>query len=304
MAEESTGAVEETSAPSEEMVKITDATEDDLDAFLNENEYREGEDVSENVEEEAQPVDPSEQQKQDEGIQEEPQIDVAAEQEKMQQNLERFRKQVEGQEILMQRQISKIAELKRQLIGMNQELLQSIGDKQLEDPRSAELDRMRLNQNQQQINQLEDEERRLAQRSNFMQAVTRYIPPTEMPQIDELCECLKADGLDDSQLVEFRKDPSRMPVSTFIQLQRRARAEKAFSKMIPTLKQLVEENNNLKAALKNGRRNVLNGVEKAARQNPSVTNARPSNSEVPSFVDVTKLSDAELDDLLRRGQAY
>lgn len=301
MAEESTEAVEETTAPSEEMVKITDATEDDLNAFLDDNEYREGENVEESVEEESQPVDPSEQQKQEEVT---PEVDVAAEQEKMQQNLERFRKQVEGQEILMQRQISKIAELKRQLIGMNQELLQNIGDKQLEDPRSAELDRMRLNQNQQQINALENEERMLAQRSNFMQAVTRYIPPTEMPQIDELCECLKADGLDDSQLVEFRKDPSRMPVSTFIQLQRRARAEKAFSKMIPTLKQLVEENKNLKAALKNGRRNVLNGVEKAARQTPSVTSARPSSTDVPSFIDVTKLSDAELEELLRKGQAY
>lgn len=303
MAEENTANTSEATDSNEstEMVRITDATEDDLDAFLDENELTEDGNVS--IEETQQTVDPAqvqaEQQAQDNKPTEE---QIEAERKKLVDDIERYKRQVEGQELVMKRQISKIGDMKRQLIDMNQKLLANIGDKQLEDPRGAEIDRLQLNQNQQQIEKLDSQERLLTKRANFMRTVSHFIPPNEMPRIDELCQCLHDDGIDDETIRQFREDPSTVSESTFIQLQRRARAERAFRQMLPAFVKVVGENKELKAQLSNGRRNVLNNVERAARQTPSVVNARPSVSNEIPITDITRMSNEELEELLRRGQ--
>ena len=46
----------------------------------------------------------------------------------------------------------------------------------------------------------------------------------------------------------------------------------------------------------------MNNVERAARQTPSVVNARPSVSNDIPITDITRMSNEELEELLRRGQ--
>lgn len=297
MVEESKAETDNTES---EMVSITDATEEDLDAYLEENEYKE--DNSINISQE-ESVDPAVVQT-DEQAQQPTQEDIELQRQKVAQQIERYRKQVEGQELLMKRQISKIGEMKRQLINFNSQLLASIGDKQIEDPRGAEIDRMQLNQNQHKIQALENQEIALARRAEFVKTVSRHIPPNEMPHIDALCDCLRADGLNNEALESFRANPETMPASTFIQLQRRAKAENAFKQLLPAFVKVVGENKELKAKLSNGQKNIFSNVERVARQTPSVANATPSNRDVnASSYDVTRLSDSQLEELLKKGFA-
>jgi cation transport regulator ChaC len=295
----------------EDMVQIEEAADEDLDAFLDDDQAGLSDDDSEDQSLEAQPEQQKEEQKEP-GTQEEPKPQMTQEQlqafmRQMQEEVQKAQRQVQGQELLVQRRVSEIGQMKQYLAQLNQQLLEGLGEKQLEDPKAAAIDQMQILKNQQQIEQLDQQAHQLSHRGGVVQQIQQHIPKEEW-YLDDMCQALKDDGIPEEDVARFRADPTGInpnPGGFIVQLQRRARAERYLGRIVPAFQALKAENEKLKAQIAKGPRAALQKVERAARQTPSVASSTPTSNGRGSLdmTDPTKLTDEELNDYLR-SQGY
>lgn len=290
-----TAVTDTQSGPTQEYVEIPDASDEDLESFLNDS--QEG---APQPEQQATTPEP--------GQDEMPKQPVAPPPPPAQDNeqvtraeFERMRKQLEGQELLIKRRTSEIGELKHRLNSFIGTKDQELDELWTVNPRAAHQTQQQIDQAKAAIANLENEEQTL---TNVHQAQT-LVATHVGPSVDwgAAVEVLREDGMPEEYLQQFVRNPfaSALP-ETLIQLakrgqerQRAVQAEAALQEIVPIIQQLIAEN-------RTAPNNVARNISNALRQSPSITasNGGRGHPDRTANVNPASMSDAELEEFLRK----
>ena len=277
---------------SSEYVELPDATDEDIDAFLEGAEYREQQQQEGYIDEPQQPEQKSEQPKEQPKTQDEPQVQSK--------DIEAIRKQLEGLELLNKRRTSELAEVKRQLKEFRDRVSQNLDEKWLESPTQAYAQARQVEMAQQKIQEIEAEEASLTNAHQAQVLLAHHVG--DGIDVEAIAESLQSDGMPPEFIQSFLSNPYKAALpETLIQLAKRASAEKrireyesALNEIIPYTQRLLEERKKLPS-------DVLRNVQTALRQSPQVTGSAGGTGQVRgnSPVEFAAMSDQELQEFLK-----
>jgi DNA repair exonuclease SbcCD ATPase subunit len=294
-----------------EMVPLVDAAEEDIDAFIasdnSASEELQDEEFEslENEPEDKQPEVSAEQPKQEVKKQEPKEEELSKEQlqarlKAAEEQAEKLREHAKNLELWSQKRSNQIGELRKALkdaITKNQEGLQ---DLMLENPEAAHEKLQEIGEHKKDLKELDREELQLQYRAQSYSVVQKNIPEFEK-DLPVMVQLLQADGAPAAFIQDFVRDPyTQANGETLIQLGKRAEAVRQRDELIVVTRQLAAQIEKLKQKPAN----MLAGLERATRNNPSVTasngGARPRSQG--SAANLTDLSDAELEEFLKTQQ--
>lgn len=278
---------------SQEFVELHEATDEDIEAFLN----------ADDAPEEA----PVEQPQADPEAKTEQKSDALPEQQQKLQaqvsreDYEALRKRVEGQELLLKRRTSDLAEVKKQLREFIQQNTQNLDEQWLESPTQAYAKARQVEMAQQKLQEAEAEEQALTNAHQAQVLLEHHVGQDNL-DLEAIAQSLAEDGMPQEFVQTFVKNPYQAALpETLIQLAKRASAEKkvrameqALQQLVPYTKQLLEERKALP-------QNVLKNVSSALRQSPQVTAAAGGTGQASGnrTVDPSLMSDSELEEFLK-----
>ena len=278
---------------SQEFVELHEASDEDIEAFLNAPELDEQPEVEQpqadpeaGTEQESDPL-PEQPNK--------PEAQVSRE------DYEALRKRVEGQELLLKRRTSDLAEVKKQLREFIQQNTQNLDEQWLESPTQAYAKARQVEMAQQKLQEAEAEEEALTNAHQAQVLLQHHVGQDNL-DMEAIAQSLAEDGMPQEFVQTFVRNPYQAALpETLIQLAKRASAEKkvrameqALQQLVPYTKQLLEERKALP-------QNVLKNVSSALRQSPQVTGSAGGTGQIGGnrAVDPSLMSDSELDELLK-----
>lgn len=289
-------------------VSLAEATDADIDAFINgfsqnEDPSDSSEDEGKNPEEEGKKA-PDTQGQAVTGQEGKQQSDPAANPEnpeeiaKVRAKNEQLRAALDKQTLLVQRRATEIGELRKALrerIALEESKL---NENFLDDPGSAIDKKLQIKEHERNINALDQEEDSLKRRHASASVVAGLIPPEEF-DVDAMARSLARDGVDGHYIEAFKKDPFSTADGPFlVQIAKRAHVEKLLRDVVGYAKSLETKVTELKG--KPGE--VLRNVERAVSKPKAMSGASGGSTAkgLPSNLDVSRMSDAELDEFVKR----
>lgn len=314
-AQEPQATEQEQSGPTQDeqsYVPLTEATDEEIQAFLNGQMEAEQEDESDEPREQEEEA---ETDSTTEGSEETAETQEAAEETQddgQQEDSERIsegyvkelEKRLAQQEAFIKRRSTEIGELRKKLQTANDQLKEQLKDEEfMADPSAAVDARLQMRENEQKIQELDAQEQQMAQVMNNQKIVQNYVNPKEW-DLQGMVQCLEEDGLPAESIRAFATNPyAAADGVTLVQLHKRQRAEGAFRQLAAYTQKLLEENK----ALKEKPHEMLKKVEKNIKQPASVTNTNGgSGSSRGLSIDpsqIANLSDEELNSLLEGASA-
>lgn len=278
---------------SQEFVELHEASDGDIEAFLNAPELDEQAPVEQP---QADPEAKTEQKSDPQPEQpKKPEAQVSRE------DYEALRKRVEGQELLLKRRTSDLAEVKKQLREFIQQNTQNLDEQWLESPTQAYAKARQVEMAQQKLQEAEAEEEALTN-AHQAQVLLQHHVGQENLDMQAIAQSLAEDGMPQEFVQSFVRNPYQAALpETLIQLAKRASAEKkvrameqALQQLVPYTKQLLEERKALP-------QNVLKNVSSALRQSPQVTGSAGGTGQVGGnrAVEPSLMSDSELEEFLK-----
>lgn len=278
---------------SPEYVELHEASDDDINAFLESSQRSE----SEPEEVQPQPTPEAKQEQQAEPPKEEPKVEQAV----SKQDFEAVKKQLEGLELLTKRRTSEIGELRRQLKAYEERLKSNLDEKFYESPTQALEQARQIEMAQKKLQELDQEEQSITNTHQAQVLLAHHVGPDGI-DLEAISESLASDGMPPEFVEHFVKNPynSALP-ETLIQLAKRANAEKkarqmeeALSQLVPYTKKLLDERQQLP-------HHVLRNVQSALKQAPQVTASVGGTGQTGGTraVDPALMSDAELEEFLK-----
>lgn len=298
MPEENLGG--STPPPEAQSVPLDEASNEDIEAFL--SNYREEPYTSEDTEEvttdkHSAPVAPTQEQANKTST--EPTGPVSRkEHEQVIAKNEQLRAALEKQSLAWQRRSTEIGELRRALREANEKLAQGLNDDFLENPERAVDRKLQIRTNEQHLQQLDQEEAGLNSRTQSIHTVANYVPEEEF-DVSAMASALQRDGVAPQVIQQFVTDPySQTNGVTLVQLAKRAHAEKLLTHVYQyarNLEQQIQE-------LKNKPEQVLKNIERTTQARPmtAANGGSAQRSLSDASVRVDQMSDAELDELIRK----
>ena len=230
-----------------------------------------------------------------------PDISAQAEIERLTKKNEQLASAIQKQNAYVQRRSTEIGELRKQIEFYQAKLSEGLEDKFVEDPNAAIDAKLQLRANQQALAQLNEEERELHATSDAFRMVAAHVPPEEF-DVTAMAEALARDGIGQESVAEFAKNPFAFSDGpTLIQLAKRTYAESVARK----LWKHVHELHGQMDALQKKPEKILNGIQNATSQKPMTAASGQSvgtgKVSAGSF-DVSRMSDAEIDEFLKRAR--
>lgn len=319
MTEENTTVVPTTESQehSAESVPLDQATDDQLDAFLASTQVEtqvetdssgQTEDVQ--ASEEGQSATVSQEQEQQENDA------VAAEKREATPEIESLTKENERKEALLrkktealrklereyQRRSSEFGEMRSRLVALQGQLAKPNEESLLDDPDTVIDRKLQLRETQRELERVAAEESAYTNRVRSMEQVVHFVGPDDF-DVEAIGQTLARDGFSQEQIAAFKSDPfSKADGVTLINLAKRAKAESLIAGVVKYAQNLEKEI----AELKKKPGQLLSSIDKAAKAKPITAAAggagqerrSPTTATLPKSLD--KLSDAELDELLRQ----
>lgn len=278
---------------SQEFVDLHEASDADIEAFLNAPELDEQAPVEqpqadpEAKTEQKSDAPPAEQQK--------PPAIVSRE------DYEALRKRVEGQELLLKRRTSDLADVKRQLREFITQNTQNLDEQWLESPTQAYAKARQVEMAQQKLQEAEAEEEALTNAHQAQVLLAHHVGQDNV-DMEAIAQSLTEDGMPPEFVQTFMNNPYQAALpETLIQLAKRASAEKKVRAMEQALQQLVPYTKQLLEERKQVPQNVLKNVSSALRQSPQVTAAAGGTGQISGnrAVEPSLMSDSELEQFLK-----
>ena len=214
-------------------------------------------------------------------------------------------KQVQGQEILLQRRTSELGEVKKRLAGVQQELeARYKAALESQDPEQALDIRDDLKKVKQGLEQVDAEAEKLERRAETVSLIQNHVGEQDF-DLEEMAETLAGDGVAPEYVEQFRKDPIGFvdgdynPGLVLVQMAKRARAESTLKKLYSVAQRLVDENKKLKESSSG----VMKKIQNVAKRTPEISagGGRPSKQNLATSIDpsrIHELSDADLEEIL------
>lgn len=298
--------------PSGEMVTLDQASDNDIDSFLDAVARQQSEDLGDEDDADIYPAaeDSRSQAKekvdgQDGKGQGDKQDEQAQAQEaelaRIRAKNEQLRAAIAKQNAYVQRRSSEIGELRKQLRVAQAQLAEGLNEKFIESPNDAMDAKLQIRANQQILERLDEEESALGARTENFKLVSTHIQPDEF-DVTAMAESLARDGIDKEHVSEFMKDPfSFTDGTTLIQLAKRTYAENIARKLWAH----VQELQGYVQSLRGQPAKVLENIQHATAQKPMTAASGGSRQQSKANVDnldVSRLSDAEIDEFLKRAR--
>lgn len=279
---------------SQEFVDLHEASDADIEAFLN------GPDVAEQAPVEEPQADPEAKTEQ----KTDPKVEEPKNPELMQiskKDWEAINKKVDGQELLLKRRTSDLAELRKQLREFISQNTQGLDEQWLESPTQAYAKARQVEMAQERLKEIDAEEEALTNVHQAQVLLDHHVGRDNL-DVDAIAQSLADDGLPQEFVQAFVKNPYQAALpETLIQLAKRASAEKKVRAMEQALQQLVPYTKQLLEERKQVPQNVLKNVSSALRQSPQVTAAAGGTGQVVGGqpVDFALMSDSQLEQFLK-----
>lgn len=278
------------------LVEITEATDADLEAYLQADQENEAEESPAHPEEVSEPAPAMEKQEpaKEELVADAPRPPTAEE-------LEAVTARLAQAEKYAKQRGTEIGELRKALRESIAEKDALARELELDNPReAARLDRLIDAEKAKEFN-LQKEEERINRVQDAYETVPRYVKPEEM-DVEAIKTELLQDGLPPEWVGQFVPNMFEQALpETIIHLAKRAYYGKIIRVLVPELQKrdaLIAE---LQSKSRGKGENILNGIKKAMSSPPPLTTAS-SASQIPGrspSIDPTAMSDAELDEYLR-----
>jgi hypothetical protein len=214
-------------------------------------------------------------------------------------------KQVQGQEILLQRRTSELGEVKKRLASVQQDLeARYKAALENQDPEQALDLRDDLKKVKQGMEQVDAEAEKLQRRAETVGLIQNHVGEEDF-NIDEMAETLAGDGVAMEYVEQFKKDPIGFvdgdynPGLVLVQMAKRARAESTLKKLYSVAQRRVDENKRLKESSSG----VMRKIQNVAKRTPEISagGGRPSKQNLATSIDpsrIHELSDADLEEIL------
>lgn len=295
---ENSGTPEPDEQTSDEFVEIPDATDTELEQFLL-SESEEDSESEETTPDRAQRPEKTETEKATpapNAPQPQPPVNLAEENAKLQ-------KRIEDQKRFLDRQSTEIGQARQQISEYKARLEAHAAEIADTDPReAAKLDRKIENAN----SKLEELDAELASNQNAVQTAELFRAAGVDKDYDPaaVTQSLIEDGMDPEYAAAVAQNPAAYTEAPMaLQLAKRARAEKVIRLIVPAMKTLHDENQELKRQLQEKGVQVINGVKKALKSSPPVTAAAgaPKARNANLEMSMADMSDAELDEFMKQG---
>ena len=280
--------------PSQEYVELHEASDDDISAFL-----KSADEVPAAPEPVQQQADPGEktEQKNDSQVEQPKDSDIVQVSKK---DWEALNKRVDGQEILIKRRTSDLAEVKKQLREFIDKNTQNLDEQWLESPTQAYAKARQVEMAQQKLQEAEAEEQALTNAHQAQVLLEHHVGQGNF-DAEAIAQSLIDDGMPQEFVQNFVQNPYQAALpETLIQLAKRASAERKVREMEKALQQLVPYTRQLLEERKKLPQNVLKNVSSALRQSPQVTGSAGGTGQPGSrAVEPSLMSDSELEDFLK-----
>jgi len=278
-----------TGADSQEYVELHEADDADLDAFLENADKADSNPAQ--VEGPTQ-VEP-EQQEAEQPVPQDPTAALAAKVEQMQ-------KQLQGQELLIKRRTSQIADLKQKLSPFLKIKKEQLDELYLESPSKAMELQLAKQQAETKFLELNQEEQQLQNTMQAQALLAQHAGPDGF-DVETVAGVLLADGLPPAFVQQFVSNPyaSALP-ETLIQLAKRGQAERRASQYETMASQLYYYVQRMMQEANQAPNRVLSNIQNAMKAGPQVTasSGGRGGSHGADVGDLSSLSDAELNQLL------
>jgi hypothetical protein len=279
------------------LVEIFEASDEDLDAFIQADQGSEAEESPAHPQEVSTPA---------------PEVEATPEQPKAEETeqspppapsveeLEAVKARLAQAEKYAKQRGTEIGELRKALRESIAEKDAQARDLEMDNPReAARLDRV-IDAEKVKEFRLQQEEERLARVHDAYQTVPRYVKPEEM-DVEAIRAELLQDGLQPEWVTQFMPNMFEQALpETIIHLAKRAYYGKIIRALVPELQKRDARIAELESKSRGKGENILSGIKKAASSPPPLTTAS-SASQAPGrspSVDPSKMSDAELEEYL------
>lgn len=222
---------------------------------------------------------------------------------------ERQKKEGNQKELFIQHRNTELGRLrsehaaaKQQLAALKQQLASGLEDRFSENPIQAVNDRDRIKEIDSELEGLDQQETRA---NKIVEAQTFFLRhvDTEKVSIDDVAATLKADGLDDRYVAQFKANPWEFTTpEALVQMGKRAMDRKGFTEADNDRRILAKHVLYLNGELSKQRARpgqIMAQVQRHLNQAPSVTAASTATARTAREVDPTRMSTAELDAALQ-----
>lgn len=302
METETQTTTEGTTQAAPEMVRVEDASMEDLDSFIEQAKHIE--DSPEPKEETPQYTDtqPADAESQTEA---EPQAPVPQNDPRVEEDsrarLARLERQLEGLELVTKRRTSELSDVKQQLAHFINAKSQGLEERMATNPLEATDDLIAIREARARLNQVDQEAVQIEATKANQAAVLRNVDLEDTP-IHEIAQVFLADGIDPQVVEQYKANPFAIPATTTIQAAKRLKAEKYFMQALRIAQTLKAENEKLKGR---GNADPLRKVEQVARSTPGITGRSGGAAQARDVsienIPVEDMSMEQLDALIRRG---
>jgi hypothetical protein len=290
-----------TTPQTQEYVEITDASDADLDAFLDQSQREE---VEQPTQEES-PTEPPQDEESDNSDktnpekESEPPLNSEEKNRLLEEQLKVERDRIEQQETFLKRRNSELGKIREENAQLKAALAAKIEELREDDPFSALKHQKKLDEVESQDTQIDQEQRMIAHRLVSQDVLKQHANPN-FATAQEMRRTLEQDGLNPDFLSVFEQDPHvHMFPETLLQLAKRTEDRIKLSQKIEELTAKVKSLEGEKTEMKKRPDDVLRKVQEASRAGSVMKNRSGSSTPTIKEYDTTKLSDAELEALYK-----
>lgn len=281
-------------------VQVELASDEDLNAFLEQSKNTESENTAKHETQKEAPVATKQPEKREAEPKAEQSTDSGDDRDR---EIARLREAIEAQRVWDARRSTELGETRKQLKEARQKLNEGIDAKFIDKPSEAMADQRKIDKIDQHLEAIDGEESQMHFQRQSVEVVSRYVDPKDF-DINAMVSSLKDDGFDQGFIEKFQKNPfiAALP-ETLVQMAKRGKAENALRILAPAYRDLAKENEELKKQLKVKPSEVAGRINEALKSQPSVTAKNGGSSgtkDDTSNVPVALMSDSQLDAILSR----
>lgn len=241
-----------------------DLSDEDLHSVFDEGEPLEedaGED--EDAESDSEEEEATEPPEEDKSVRPDPTAKV----DRLEQEVVSLKGLIEKQSRFIDRRNTEFGDVRKQLQQRNEQLKSVLREKGYDDPDIARQLNKAIDQTEAELENVTQEEALQTFRARNEQFISQHVKSDEV-EFPELVDCLKRDGASSQYIEKFVQDPFGIATGPeLLQLQRRARAEKALRIIFPEFQKLTEKLKKLEKKPDD----VLRKIERASREIPRQT---------------------------------
>lgn len=309
---------ENTSAPEggsptieETTVPISEATDQELDAFLEQDsevdQSAEPQEVAPE-EEETTTAAADEEEAPEEDAQDEPKretstTEVADRQAQLEAENQKLRAQMEAQRLFIERRSTEYGELRKQNQHYIAQLNEGLEDILVENPVEGHRRLLQIQKLEEQNEQIDKTNLTMVQKFQAQKVVLDHLKPDEW-DLEGMSKALEADKIDPNYVQAFRRDPLGVArPETIIQLARRVKAESLLSRLVTHTKTLMKEKESLEKRLKSAPTDIARRIDEIGKRPPQVmskagktTKARPVDARAE---DISNWSNEQIEEFLQ-----